>query len=122
MVAPGSTSDRRDRVRPPGMHVARRDGRRRRQAAGSPRRPPRLAIVVQGGAVQGIYGQRCGSLTVYLLDYDDLQADGDLAEQVVASGELPQILVEAGLRRAVAEYRAAATRQAQLQRAAEVGR
>lgn len=122
MIAPGSTSDGRDRVRPRAMSVARRGGRRRRQGGGSPRRALGLAIVVRGGAVQGLYGQRCGSLTVYLLDYDDLRADGDLAEQVIATGELPEILVEAGLGRAVAEYRGAATRQAQLQRAAEVGR
>jgi hypothetical protein len=104
------------------MSVARQDGRRRRQGRGSAGRTPRLAIVVQGGVVQGIYGERCGSLTVYLLDYDDLRADGDLADQVITTGELPQILVEAGLGRAVAEYRAATTRQARLQHGAEVGR
>jgi hypothetical protein len=101
--------------------VARFDGLRRRQSTRAPRRTPRLAILVQGGAVQGVYAERCGRLTVYLLDYDDLRDDGELGEQVIDTGELPQILVEAGLVRAVTEYRAAATGQAQLQRAAEFG-
>ena len=85
-----------------------------RPVSGSRRATPRLAIVVQGGAVQGVYAERCGTLTVYLLDYDDLRADGDLAEEVDETGELPQVLVEAGLGRVVAEYRAVATRQARL--------
>ena len=61
----------------------------RRPAAARDRRP--------GGVVQGVYAQRCGPLTVYLLDYDDLRADDDLAEEVARTGELPQVLVEAGL-------------------------
>jgi hypothetical protein len=68
--------------------------------------------VVRGGVVQGVYANRRGPLTVYLLDYDDLRADDDLAENVGRTAELPQVAVEAGLARAVAEYRALATRQA----------
>ena len=52
-------------------------------------------------------------------DYDDLRADSDLADQVIATGELPQILVEARLGRVVAEYRNATIRQARLQQGAE---
>jgi hypothetical protein len=73
---------------------------------------PQLAIVVRGGVVQGVYAKRCGPLTVYLLDYDDLRADDDLAEAVARTAELPQVTVETTLARAVAEYRALATRQA----------
>jgi hypothetical protein len=76
--------------------------------------PPRLAIVVQGGTVQGVYAERLGRFTVYLLDYDDLRADDDLAESVGATGVLPQLTVESGLASAVAEYRAVAAHQAQL--------
>jgi hypothetical protein len=68
--------------------------------------------VVRGGVIQGVYAKRCGPLTVYLLDYDDLQADDDLAEAVGRTAELPQVAVEAGLARAVAEYHALATHQA----------
>jgi hypothetical protein len=75
---------------------------------------------VQGGVVQGVYADRCGPLTVLLLDYDDLQ-DDDLAEQVAGTGELPQLTVEAGLARAVAEYRSVATRQARRRCASETG-
>jgi hypothetical protein len=106
-------------VRPQTISVARRE--RRRGGSRSPRRTPRLAILVQGGAVQGIYGDQCRSLTVYLLDYDDLEADGDLAEQVIATGDLPEMPVEAGLAREVGEYRAAAARQARFLRAPDVG-
>jgi hypothetical protein len=113
MIAQASTSDMRNRV-------GRPDRPRRRHASGSTRRPPRLAILVQGGAVQGVYADRCGPLTVYLLDYDDLLGDDALAEQVGATRELPEIGVEAGLARAVAEYRAVAARQTRRQRAAEV--
>jgi hypothetical protein len=90
--------------------------RRRRRARGStgPRR--RLAIVVHGGVVQGVYADRCAPLIVYLLDYDDLRADDDLAEDVGESGALPQVPIEAGLARAMAEYRAVATRQARVRR------
>ena len=58
-------------------------------------------------------------LTVHLLDDDDLE--DDMAEQVAGTGELPQITVEAGLARAVAEYRSVATRQARRRRATETG-
>jgi hypothetical protein len=68
--------------------------------------------VVRGGVVQGVYANRCGPLTVYLLDYDDLRADDDLAENVGRTAELPQVAVEAGLARAAAEYQELATRQA----------
>jgi hypothetical protein len=102
------------------VRVERQDRRRRRDASGPRRRPPRLAILVRGGVVQGVYADRCGALTVYLLDYDDLAGDDALAEQVAASRELPEIMVEAGLARAMAEYRAAATRRARHRRAAEV--
>jgi hypothetical protein len=61
--------------------------------------------VVRGGVVQGVYAKRCGPLTVYLLDYDDLRADDDLAEAVGRTAELPQVAVEAGLAGAVAEYK-----------------
>jgi hypothetical protein len=115
MIARASTSDVRNRVR-----AARRGGSRRRHPSRSTRRTPRLAILVQGGAVQGVYADRCGPLTVYLLDYDDLVGDEALAGQVVATRELPEIGVEAGLARAVAEYRAVAARRARRQRTAEV--
>jgi hypothetical protein len=62
--------------------------------------------------VRGVYAKRCGPLTVFILDYDDLRADDDLAENVGRTAELPQVTVEAGLARAVAEYRGVATRQA----------
>ena len=68
--------------------------------------------MVRGGVVQGVYAKRRGPLTVYLLDYDDLRADDDLAENVGRTAELPQVAVEAGLARAVTEYRALARRQA----------
>jgi hypothetical protein len=68
--------------------------------------------VVCGGVVQGVYANWCGPLTVYLLDYDDLRADDNLAEAVGRTAELPQVAVEAGLARAVAEYHALACRQA----------
>lgn len=93
----------------------RRGSRRRprsRDARGVRGPRPELAIVVRGGVVQGVYAKWCGPLTVYLLDYDDLQADDDLAEAVGRTAELPQVAVEARLARAVAEYRALATRQA----------
>jgi hypothetical protein len=77
--------------------------------------------VVRGGVVQGVYAKRCGPLTVYLLDYDDLRADDGLAEQVRRTGEFPQVTVEAGLARAVAEYRAMAIDQARQRRAAKAG-
>jgi hypothetical protein len=92
--------------------------RRRRHASGSKGSGRRLAIVVHGGVVQGVYADRCAPLTVYLLDYDDLRADDGLAEQVRRTGEVPQVTVEAGLARAVAEYRAIATRQARVRRVA----
>ena len=122
MIAQASTSDTRDRVRHQKFGAEAPSGRGRRRAIGSRRRTPRLAIVVQGGVVQGVYAERCGQLTVLLLDYDDLQGDDALAEHVGETGKLPQISVEAGLARAVAEYRSVATRQARLQRAAEAGR
>ncbi|MGH7358820.1 MAG: hypothetical protein ACREJR_08400 [Candidatus Rokuibacteriota bacterium] len=104
------------------IRVARRGGRRPRRVSGSRRPPPRLAIVVHGGVVQGVYAGRCGPLTVYLLDYDDLRGDDALAEQVRRTGEFPQVTVEAGLARALAEYRAVAAGQARLRRTAETGR
>jgi hypothetical protein len=79
-----------------------------------------LAIVVQGGTVQGLHADRRSRCTVYLLDYDDLQ-DDDLAEHVGGADALPEVPVESGLARAVAEYRAMATRQA-WRRRAELGR
>ena len=85
---------------------------RSRHARGARGPRPELAIVVRGGVVQGVYAKRCGPLTVYLLDYDDLRADDDLAEAVGRTAELPQVVVEAGLARAVAEYHAQATRHA----------
>jgi hypothetical protein len=98
------------------MGPPKRSGSRRRPRSRHTRdatRPrPALAIVVGGGVVQGVYARKCGPLTVYLLDYDDLRADDDLAEAVGRTAELPQVAVEAGLARAVAEYRALATRQA----------
>jgi hypothetical protein len=78
--------------------------------------------VVQGGVVQGVYAQRDGPLTVCLLDYDDLRSDDDLAEEVARTGEVPQVLVEAGLRRVLAEYRSVATRQARRRPCGESGR
>jgi hypothetical protein len=122
MIARASISDRRDRVRHQEIGVAARGRRRRGHAVGSRRRTPRLAVVVQGGVVQGVDAERRAQLTVHLLDYDDLRGDDDLAEHAGGIGELPQVTVEAGLARAVAEYRAVATRQARRQRAAEVGR
>jgi len=96
---------------PPKRSGSRRRSRSRHsRAATRPR--PELAIVVRGGVVQGVYAKRCGPLTVYLLDYDDLRADDDLAEAVGRTAELPQVAVEAGLARAVAEYHALATHQA----------
>jgi hypothetical protein len=109
MIAQASIFDRRDRVRPQERSASGRGGRRRCHAGGSRRPTPRLAIVVQGGTVQGVYADRCG-LTVHLFDYDDLRADDDLAEHVGRTGELPQVTVEAGLARVVAKYRAAAHR------------
>jgi hypothetical protein len=97
-------------------------GGRRRHRPGGPRRPtPTLAIVVQGGTVQGVYADRRGPCRVYLLDYDDLGADDRRAEHVGEAGALPEVPVESGLARAVAEYRAVATRQA-WRRRAELGR
>ena len=91
-----------------------RRARRRRHPSGLNGSGRRLAIVVHGGVVQGVYADRCAPLTVYLLDYDDLRADDGLAEQVRRTGEFPQVMVEAGLARAVAEYPAIATRQARV--------
>ena len=122
MIAPASISDMRDRVRRQEISVSERAGRRRRHARGSRRPTLRLAIVVQGGTVQGVYADRCGRLTLHLLDDDDLRGDDDLAEHVGGTGELPQVMVEAGLARAVAEYRSVAIRQARRRRGAEVGR
>jgi hypothetical protein len=122
MIAQASISDMRERVRHQESSVTTRAGRRRRHAIGSRRRTLRLTIVVQGGVVQGVYADRCRKLTAYLLDYDDLRADDDLAEHVRRTGELPQVAVEAGLAGAVAEYRSVATRQTRLRRAAETER
>jgi len=101
--------------------VGGRGRRRRRHARGSRRSTPTLAIVVQGGTVQGVYADRRGRCTVSLLDSDDLRADDALAEHVGVAGALPHITVESGLERTVAEYRAVATRQARRRRAVEVG-
>ncbi len=57
---------------------------------------------------------------MHLLDYDDLRADDDLAESG-ATGVLPQLIVESGLARAVAEYRAVAARQVRPRPAVEIG-
>jgi hypothetical protein len=96
---------------PPKRRGSRRRPRSRHtRAATRPR--PELAIVVRGGVVQGVYANRCGPLTVYLLDDDDLRADDDLAEAVEPTAELPRVTVETALARAVAEYRALARRQA----------
>ena len=105
-------------MRPPKRNGSRHRPRphRARGARGSGRE---LAIVVHGGVVQGVYANRCGPLTVYLLDYDDLRADDGLAEQVRRTGEFPQVTVETGLARAVAEYRDVAIGQARHRRAAE---
>jgi hypothetical protein len=122
MIAQASISDTRDRVRHQEISVAARAGRRRPHDIGPKRPRPTLAIVVQGGTVQGVYAERCGQLTVYLFDYDDLRGDDDLAEHGGETGELPQVSVEAGLARAVAEYRAVATRQARRGGSRELGR
>jgi hypothetical protein len=122
MIAQASISDRRDHVRPEERSASGRDGRRGRHGSGSKRPTPRLAIVVEGGTVQGVDADRCGPLTVHLFDYDDLRADDDLTEPIVRNGELPQVAVETGMARAVFEYRAAAARQARLRRAVEAGR
>jgi hypothetical protein len=107
---------RQERIRAPG-----RRGRRHRRASGS-RRPARtLAIVVQGGTVQGVYAERCGRLTVYLLDYDDLRGDDALAVGVVKTGVLPELAVESGLSRAVNEYRMGAAEQARHRPPVEIG-
>jgi hypothetical protein len=96
---------------PPKRRGSRRRPRSRHtRAATRPRLE--LAIVVHGGVVQGVYANRWGPLTVYLLDYDDLRADADLAENVGRTADLPQVTVETALARAVAEYRALARRQA----------
>ena len=79
IIARASTSDGRRRMGPPKRRGSRRRPRSRHtRGARGPR--PELAIVVRGGVVQGVYANRCGPLTVYLLDYDDLRADDDLAE------------------------------------------
>ena len=100
---------------------SRRRGRRARHVGGRGPTAPRLVIVVQGGTVQGVYAARRGRFTVHLLDDDDLRADDALAESVGATGVLPQLIVEAGLARAVAEYRTVAARRARGRRTAEVG-
>jgi hypothetical protein len=108
-------------VRRGGIIGARRGGRRRREAGHAGPSAPRLAIVAQGGTVQGIYAERCGRLMVYLLDYDDLRADDELAEGVVRTGVLPELAVESGLATAVGEYRAVAARQVRPRPAVEIG-
>ncbi len=112
MIAQASTSEL----------VSGRRGRQRRRARASRRPTPTLAIVVQGGTVQGVYADRCGRLTVNLLDHDDLRGNDALAEGVVTTGVLPELAVESGLSQAVAEYRALAARQARHRTAAEIGR
>ncbi len=96
--------------------VSGRGSRRRPRRRGSRRLTPTLAIVVQGGTVQGVHADRRSRSTVYLLDYDDLHGD-DLAEHVGGAGALPEVPVESGLARAVAEYRTVAARQAWRRRA-----
>ena len=112
-----SICDVRRPVRPPTRNGSRHRPRphRTRGGRGAERE---LAIVVHGGVVQGVYANRCGPLTVYRLDYDDLRADEGLAAEVARSGEVPQIPLAAGLGRAVAAYRGVAIGQAR-RRAAE---
>ena len=117
MTSRASISEATGGVRRRGLASSRRRGRIGRHAGG----PPRLAIVVQGGTVQGVYAERLGRFTVYLLDYDDLRADDELAEGVVRTGVLPELAVEPGLATAVAEYRAVAARQARHRPAVEIG-
>ncbi len=81
--------------------------RRGRRSGGARRTTPTLAIVVHGGTVQGVYADRRGRCTVYLLDDDDL--DDALDAPVRRTRALPQIGVASELSRAVAEYRAVAT-------------
>ena len=58
---------------------------------------------------------------MYLLDYDDLRADDELAEGVVRTGVLPELAVESGLATAVGEYGAVAARQVRQRSAVEIG-
>ena len=82
--------------------------------SGRPRRRRRLARGAR--RAQCVYAQRGGPLTVRLLDYDDLRSDDDLAEEVALTREVPKVLVEAGLSRALAQHRAGAARQARRRR------
>jgi len=121
MPSRASISDVTGGVRRGGISASRRRGRRRRHVDRPEPSAPRLAIVVQGGTVQGIYAERRGRLVLYLLDYDDLRADDELAEGVVRTGALPELAVESGLATAVGEYRAVAARQVRLRPAVEIG-
>jgi hypothetical protein len=100
---------------------SRRGGRGERHAGGRGPAIPSLAIVVQGGTVQGVYADHRGRFTVHLLDYDDLRADDDLAECVATTGMLPELAVEPMLATAVAEYRAVAAHQSRHRPAVEIG-
>lgn len=117
MTSRASISEATGGERRRSLASSRRHRRIGRHAGGR----PRLAIVVQGGTVQGVYAERLGRFTVHLLDDDDLRTDDDLAESVGATGVLPQVIVESGLARAVAEYRTVAARQAERRRVAEAG-
>ena len=116
-----SISEGTSGMRRRGMAGSRRRGRRARHASRPGPTAPRLAIVVQGGTVQGVYADHRGRLTVHLLDYDDLRADDNLAEGIATTGILPELAVEPGLATAVAEYRAVAARQARHRPAVESG-
>ena len=104
-----------------GMAGSRRRGRRRRATGRPGPTASRLVIVVQGGTVQGVYADHRGRFTVHLLDYDDLRADDDLAEGVATTGMLPELAVEPGLAKAMAQYRAVAARQARHRPGVEIG-
>ena len=93
--------------------------RRGRRASRARRPPPTLAIVVQGGTVQGVYADRRGRCTVYLLDYDDL--DDAFGAPGRGTRGLPEIGVASVLARAVAEYRGVSTETARRRPAARPG-
>jgi hypothetical protein len=121
MMSRASISEVTGGVRRRRIAGSRRRGRRARHVGGRGPAIPSLAIVVQGGTVQGVYAEQRGRCTVHLLDYDDLRADDGLAEGVATTGMLPELAVEPGLATAVAEYRAVAAHQARHRPAVEIG-